>query len=140
VTPAGAQVDRTRVDRMCHGMSEFDPAAPERVLWNAGRKVGAKRTLNPVRFGRFASFSIYMGGYPRIQGNVRFFPPDTCRSYLHDAAGFVEPEPLQRMLMLWLVSRLSPVVSTSKATPTRQLPSGGPSWNLVSGASRRNTR
>ncbi|KMS51887.1 integrase [Novosphingobium barchaimii LL02] len=28
------------------GLSEFDPAARERVSWNAGRKVGAKRALN----------------------------------------------------------------------------------------------
>lgn len=32
---------------MCHGISEFDPAARERVSWNAGRKVGAKRALKP---------------------------------------------------------------------------------------------
>lgn len=43
------------------GLSEFDPAARERVSWNAGRKVGAKRALNPVGFGRSASFSISMG-------------------------------------------------------------------------------
>ena len=29
------------------GLSEFDPAARERVSWNAGRKVYAKRTLKP---------------------------------------------------------------------------------------------
>ncbi|MBG6119844.1 MULTISPECIES: tyrosine-type recombinase/integrase [unclassified Sphingobium] len=29
------------------GLSEFDPAARERVSWNAGRKVGAKRALKP---------------------------------------------------------------------------------------------
>lgn len=29
------------------GLSEFDPAARERVLWNAGRKVGDKRALKP---------------------------------------------------------------------------------------------
>lgn len=29
------------------GLSEFDPAARERVPWNAGRKVGAKRALKP---------------------------------------------------------------------------------------------
>jgi len=29
------------------GMSEFDPAASDRVAWNAGRKVGAKRALKP---------------------------------------------------------------------------------------------
>ena len=29
------------------GLSEFDLAAPERVSWNAGRKVGAKRALKP---------------------------------------------------------------------------------------------
>lgn len=29
------------------GLPEFDPAAHERVSWNAGRKVGAKRTLKP---------------------------------------------------------------------------------------------
>jgi integrase len=28
-------------------LSEFDPAARERVSWNAGRKVGAKRALKP---------------------------------------------------------------------------------------------
>ncbi len=38
------------------GLSEFDPAAQERVSWNAGRKVGAKRALKPrqiwaIRFG-----------------------------------------------------------------------------------------
>ena len=29
------------------GMSEFDPDAENRVAWNAGRKVGAKRALKP---------------------------------------------------------------------------------------------
>ncbi|SMP81123.1 hypothetical protein SAMN06296065_11630 [Novosphingobium panipatense] len=29
------------------GLSEFDPAARERVTWNAGRKIGAKRALKP---------------------------------------------------------------------------------------------
>lgn len=29
------------------GLSEFDPAARERISWNAGRKVGAKRALKP---------------------------------------------------------------------------------------------
>ena len=29
------------------GLSEFDPAARERVSWNSGRKVGAKRALKP---------------------------------------------------------------------------------------------
>jgi hypothetical protein len=29
------------------GLSEFDPVARERVSWNAGRKVGAKRALKP---------------------------------------------------------------------------------------------
>ncbi|WP_374552373.1 tyrosine-type recombinase/integrase [Sphingobium yanoikuyae] len=29
------------------GLSEFDPAAHERVSWNAGRKVGAKQALKP---------------------------------------------------------------------------------------------
>ena len=29
------------------GLSEFDPAARERVSWNAGRKIGAKRALKP---------------------------------------------------------------------------------------------
>lgn len=29
------------------GTSEFDPAACERLPWNAGRKIGAKRALNP---------------------------------------------------------------------------------------------
>lgn len=29
------------------GLSEFDPAAPERVSWNVGRKVGSKRALKP---------------------------------------------------------------------------------------------
>jgi len=29
------------------GLSEFDPAVRERVSWNAGRKVGAKRALKP---------------------------------------------------------------------------------------------
>ncbi len=29
------------------GLSEFDPAFGERVSWNAGRKVGAKRALKP---------------------------------------------------------------------------------------------
>ena len=29
------------------GMSEFDPGAGERRAWNAGRKVGVKRPLNP---------------------------------------------------------------------------------------------
>lgn len=29
------------------GLSEFDPAARERVPWNDGRKVGAKRALKP---------------------------------------------------------------------------------------------
>ena len=29
------------------GLSEFDPATRERVSWNAGRKVGAKRALKP---------------------------------------------------------------------------------------------
>lgn len=29
------------------GLSEFDPAARERVSWKAGRKVGAKRALKP---------------------------------------------------------------------------------------------
>ncbi len=29
------------------GLSEFDPAARERVSWNAGREVGAKRALKP---------------------------------------------------------------------------------------------
>ena len=29
------------------GLSEFDPAARDRVSWNAGRKVGAKRALKP---------------------------------------------------------------------------------------------
>lgn len=29
------------------GLSEFDPAARERGVWNAGRKVGAKRALKP---------------------------------------------------------------------------------------------
>jgi len=38
------------------GLSEFDPSARERVSWNAGRKVGAKRALKPrqiwaLRFG-----------------------------------------------------------------------------------------
>lgn len=30
-------------------LSEFDPAARERVSWNAGRKVGAKRALKPCQ-------------------------------------------------------------------------------------------
>lgn len=29
------------------GLSEFDPAARERRVWNAGRKIGAKRALKP---------------------------------------------------------------------------------------------
>lgn len=29
------------------GLSEFDPAAHERISWNAGRKIGAKRALKP---------------------------------------------------------------------------------------------
>lgn len=29
------------------GLLEFDPATRERVSWNAGRKVGAKRALKP---------------------------------------------------------------------------------------------
>ncbi len=29
------------------GLSEFDPAARERISWNAGGKVGAKRALKP---------------------------------------------------------------------------------------------
>ncbi|WP_159982411.1 MULTISPECIES: tyrosine-type recombinase/integrase [unclassified Novosphingobium] len=29
------------------GLSEFDPAARERISWNAGRKVGVKRALKP---------------------------------------------------------------------------------------------
>ena len=29
------------------GLSEFDPAAHERISWNAGRNVGAKRALKP---------------------------------------------------------------------------------------------
>ena len=29
------------------GTSEFDPEAPDRRAWNAGRKVGAKRALKP---------------------------------------------------------------------------------------------
>jgi integrase len=33
--------------RSVTGLSEFDPAARERVSWNAGRKVGAKRALKP---------------------------------------------------------------------------------------------
>lgn len=33
--------------RCVMGLSEFDPAARERVSWNAGRKVGAKRALKP---------------------------------------------------------------------------------------------
>jgi hypothetical protein len=32
---------------MRQGISEFDPAARERVSWNAGRKVGTKRALKP---------------------------------------------------------------------------------------------
>ena len=31
------------------GLSEFDPAKQERVTWNAGRRVGAKRALKPRR-------------------------------------------------------------------------------------------
>lgn len=33
--------------RCVMGLSEFDPAARERVSWKAGRKVGAKRALKP---------------------------------------------------------------------------------------------
>jgi hypothetical protein len=29
------------------GLSEFDPAVRDRVSYNAGRKVGARRALNP---------------------------------------------------------------------------------------------
>ena len=39
------------------GLSEFDPAAHERVSWNAGRKVGAKRASSLVRSELSASFS-----------------------------------------------------------------------------------
>jgi hypothetical protein len=31
------------------GLSEFDPAAHERISWNTGRKVGTKRALKPRR-------------------------------------------------------------------------------------------
>lgn len=34
------------------GLSEFDPAAHERVSWNSDRKVGAKRALKPRQIGR----------------------------------------------------------------------------------------
>ena len=39
------------------GLSEFDPAARERVSWNAGRKVGAKRALKPMQKGYVESFN-----------------------------------------------------------------------------------
>ena len=39
------------------GLSEFDPAARERVSWNAGRKVGAKRALKPMQNGYVESFN-----------------------------------------------------------------------------------
>jgi hypothetical protein len=39
------------------GRSEYDPAAEDRHLWNAGRMIGAKRALKPqqvwaIRFWR----------------------------------------------------------------------------------------
>ena len=36
--------------RYVMGHSEFDPAAKERRLWNAGHKAGAKRALKPRQF------------------------------------------------------------------------------------------
>ena len=42
--------------RSVMGLSEFDPAARERVSWNAGRKVGAKRALKPRQIWAISSF------------------------------------------------------------------------------------
>ncbi|SLK10193.1 tyrosine-type recombinase/integrase [Novosphingobium mathurense] len=38
------------------GLSEFDPAIPARVSWNAGRKVGPKRALKPRQIGAVRFF------------------------------------------------------------------------------------
>jgi integrase len=51
------------------GTSEFDPEAPDRRAWNAGRKVGAKRALKP-----------------RQVWAIRFFLDQHCR--LRDRALF----------------------------------------------------
>lgn len=51
------------------GLSEFDPAARERVSWNAGRKVGAKRALKPRQIWA-VRFFLYQHG--RLRDRVLF--------------------------------------------------------------------
>lgn len=44
------------------GMSGFDPGATGRTPWNAGKKVGAKRALNPRQV-----WAIFLDHYRRLR-------------------------------------------------------------------------
>ncbi|AUW58748.1 integrase [Sphingobium sp. SCG-1] len=51
------------------GLSEFDPAARERVSWNAGRKVGAKRALKPCQIW---AIRFFLDQYGRVRDRALF--------------------------------------------------------------------
>jgi hypothetical protein len=52
------------------GHSEHDPAAKDRRPWNAGRKLGAKRTLKPRRSGLSGSGWIESTGYATARCSI----------------------------------------------------------------------
>lgn len=51
------------------GLSEFDPAARERVSWNAGRKVGAKRAL---KLRQIWAVSFFLDQHGRVRDRALF--------------------------------------------------------------------
>ena len=51
------------------GLLEFDPAARERVSWNAGRKVGAKRALKSRQIW---AVRFFLDQHRRIRGRALF--------------------------------------------------------------------
>ena len=51
------------------GLSEFDPAARDRVSWNAGRKVGAKRALKPRQIW---AIRFFLDQHGRVQDRALF--------------------------------------------------------------------
>ncbi|MGK2910490.1 MAG: tyrosine-type recombinase/integrase [Sphingobium sp.] len=51
------------------GLSEFDPAARERVSWNAGRRVGAKRALKPRQIW---AVRFYLDQHGRLRDRALF--------------------------------------------------------------------
>ena len=63
------------------GLSEFDPAARERVSWNAGRKVGAKRALKPRQFW---AIHFFLDQHGRIRDRAFFGGCDLVKIRISD--------------------------------------------------------